>query len=182
MKKSILFFLIAFSLASCTQAVFTEQQPKGEKTLSSFPNDVQGVYTSGNNDSLIVKEKSFSYKISITNKQNSLFGNNNANSESKLSDDVQLRKMENYYIINQKKEKKEWSLLIGERRKDSLFVSWVNLDNDTILTKMKAITKVKEVIEDGKVEKYVLSPSAKEFSEILKSGALIPIASFKKVK
>ncbi len=174
MKKILSLFFLLPSLFACVSIEFENPQPKKGKTLSEFPEVMQGSYLIkiiGNedevsDDTLVIKDK---YYFETKN-QKRVF----------ISDSCILTKLDEQIIINLKKSSERyWQVglidviennnlminsLIGEVKNEDIFIS--NINN---------LTPVNRFQKSENNYGYSISPSKRELKLIVKSGYFKPV-------
>jgi hypothetical protein len=185
MKNLFLILLFALSLTSCVEVLYEEAQPAKTKSLTVFPNDLQGQYyisfqdSLNENDTLTISEKYFTEFI-ITTKERK----KQPKKKMYLSDSLVLKQMDDNYILSFR-EKKTWMALILKPIKNYGYsVLWIDGGDENSVEKMQQITKAKIVKnDDGKIEKYIIKPKKGTFKKLLlKDGVFTELYKLKKLQ
>ena len=90
--------------------------------------------------------------------------------------------MGNYYFLNIK-EYDLWSvLLIDFKTDDSVVVSMITLEDESLLSSLEIITNIgEEVYENSDEVRYVIDPTHEELVQIINNKLFNPISTFRKI-
>lgn len=165
MKKYFISILVSTVFFSCVSVAFTDPQPSDVKNLTSFPSSFQGTFYSNENDTFRIGATF--YKVINTNDQS--FFNGEEQKEVPLSDSLLLRKYGNLYCLNVK-EDENWSVCVLKQLKDkSISVGFLTGSSEELTKKLDFIQNKKIIRdEEGKVDKFILTPTKKEFKLLIK--------------
>ncbi len=173
MKKLLLFMFLAQYLASCTAVKFENPQPAGAKSLNEFPQKILGTFTSDESDTLRITNNSFRFS-----------DGKEINFEAELSDENTVLKLhKNTYILNLK-DNGSWDVFPLKFSSNKITVYFADLNSRTeALLKAKYPEAVQEIrTEDGKLDHFLIDPSAKEFDRLLKKNLFFEKVEFKRLK
>lgn len=172
MKRLILLFATATNLISCTSVKFETSQPEGATSLSQFPPEIIGLYTSGEQDTLRILTNSFSYsdgkEIDI-------------NAELSASTAV-LKKVNKHYILSLK-DNGSWDVFPLKVSRNGLTVFYADLDGRTeqVLNVGDSVA-VKEIrTDDDQFDHYLVNPSPKEFKRLLRKKLFSEMVKFQRL-
>ena len=172
MKKLTLLLLLALLLTSCTAVKFENPQPYGAETLSEFPQKVIGTFTSDESDTLKIMKNSFRF----SDGKEIVF-------ETKLSAESSvLKSHKNTYILNLK-DNGTWDVFPFKFTSNKITVYFADVKSGTEkLLKAKHPEGVQEIRnEDGKLDHYLIDPSAEEFDRLLKKKLFGEKIEFKRL-
>ena len=192
MKKILLISAIAIFLASCTTIGFETPVPKNTETINTFPKELIGTYFDGEKDTLIITENSFNYG----RPDSTIF----YMSEKLEKGKVELKKFDEYFILNKKSEKDEiWGIIPFKINNGVIEVFFANLDTkknemkaegdtteiktEVIIEQLKKITPVKSVNKENTDEKdYIVNPTNEELRKLLDEGYFVKVLDFYRIK
>lgn len=167
MLKNYFILVLFLSLFSCVSVEFTEPQPFWTEDLNTFPQQLQGTYYSNENDTFKVGKNY--YQILSSNDESVM--DHQLPDKVFLSDTMLLKKMGKTYFLNAKQEE-NWSLsLINIKSDNSISIEYIlgsyeELNNQLQFIKNQVIKKD----ENGKIRKFILTPTKKEFKQLLKKN------------
>jgi len=192
MKKILLISAIAIFLASCTTIGFETPVPKNTETINTFPKELIGTYFDGEKDTLIITENSFNYG----RPDSTIF----YMSEKLEKGKVELKKFDEYFILNKKSEKDEiWGIIPFKINNGVIEVFFANLDTkknemkaegdtteiktEVIIEQINKITPVKSVNKENTDEKdYIVNPTNEELRKLLDEGYFVKVLDFYRIK
>ena len=173
MKKLTLFLLLALLLVSCTGVKFDSPQPFGAPTLDEFPQKILGTFTSDENDTLRITKNSFRFS-----------DGKEIDFEAELSaENTVLKLHRNTYILNLQ-DNGSWDVFPIKFSSNRITVYFADINSKTEkLLKAKHPETVQEIrTEDGKLDHYLIDPSAQEFDRLLKKKLFSERVKFKRLK
>ena len=173
MKKLFNFMFLALLLTSCTAVKFENPQPAGAMALNEFPQKIRGTFTSDESDTLMITNDSFRFS-----------DGKEINFSAELSaENTVLKLHKNTYILNLK-DNGSWDVFPLKFSKNKITVYFADLNSKTeSLLKAKFPEAVQEVrTEDGKLDHYLIDPSATEFDRLLKKKLFFEKVEFKRLK
>ena len=192
MKKILLISVIAIFLASCTTIAFETPVPKDTETINTFPKELIGTYFDGGKDTLIITENSFAYG----RPDSTIF----YMSEKLENSKVELKKFDEYFILNKKSDKDEiWGIIPFKINNGAIEVFFANLDTkknelqaegdttevktEVIIEQLKKITSVKYVNKENTDGKdYIVNPTNDELRKLLDEGYFVKVLDFHRIK
>jgi len=192
MKKILLISVIAIFLASCTTIAFETPVPKDTETINTFPKELIGTYFDGGKDTLIITENSFAYG----RPDSTIF----YMSEKLENGKVELKKFDEYFILNKKSDKDEiWGIIPFKINNGAIEVFFANLDTkknelqaegdttevktEVIIEQLKKITSVKYVNKENTDGKdYIVNPTNDELRKLLDEGYFVKVLDFHRIK
>ena len=164
MRQSIYFLgsllvAVTFFFSACSNVKFETPVPQGEKSLSVFPEKLQGFYQDKDGTSLSIYENRFMYDAIESGK------------EEYLSDEMVLKEKGEYYYLNILSEENYWDVLQIESRKGQLILRRIELE-EAELEGLSAITPLLNDIKGiGEDEEFVvINPDEKAFKQLEKQG------------
>jgi len=175
-KIGILLFVIVF-ISSCVEVKFEEAQPQGVKALKSIPNNFQGTYLLGDNDTVQISPNSFQFSKPLENKTNIY----------ELSNVFILKKWQNTYFVNLKDEdSKYWSVFfIKKNTENKLTIEFLghSCSDSTSIQRLGEITLLKTYKKENEDEDgYIIKPSKKELKQILNEIPLDELGKITKIE
>lgn len=171
--KKFLLLITSIGLFSCTAVKFETPQPADAAELKEFPSSMLGTFTSDDKDTLKIMESSFRFwdgeDIDLT-------------AELSTSDAV-LKRHRKTYILSLKDDD-SWEVFPLKISKNKITVLYIDLDSETqeLLDQMDPASVMERRTEDGKIEYYLINPSAKEFQELLKKNLFSEKVEFKRIR
>lgn len=167
MLKNNFILVLCLGLSSCVSVEFTEPQPFWSEDLNTFPTQLHGTYCSNENDTFIV---SSNYYQILSSRDESIM-DHQLPDKVFLSDSMLLKKMGKTYFLNAKQEE-NWSLsLIKIKSDNSISIEYIIGSSEELSNQLQFIKK-QEVKKDenGKIRKFILTPTKKEFKQLLKKN------------
>jgi len=174
MKQLLFFLVLVFLAASCVDVKFEQAQPAGKNALKKFPKKLQGIYTDGDNDTLLtINEFSYEYEDEIIS----------LSTDTDLSESNILKKFGRYYLLNIE-EDDLWMCFAAElQKKEKLVLYSIDGSKEETVNKLKMLTAVKESKNtDGDVDVYIVNPSRRELKKMLKEGVFSDEEVYYKVR
>ncbi|MHA6280951.1 hypothetical protein ACXYMT_12295 [Salinimicrobium sp. CAU 1759] len=173
MKMHIFFLLLAVLLTSCTAVKFQDPQPKGTAILQEFPQKFLGTFTSDESDTLRITKDSFRFSD----------GKEIEFAAELSAENTVLKLHKNTYILNLK-DNGSWDVFPIKFSPNKITVYFADINSKTErLLKAKHPETVQEIrTEDGKLDHYLIDPSAKEFDRLLKKKLFSEQVEFKRLK
>lgn len=176
-QKIILLAIIGLLITSCTNVEFETTVPKNIDIMDEFPKELMGYYLDKENDTLRIERYEFSYGTIGT------FGSING---SLKSEEIVLKKIDNYYIFNSKDDTNTWGVIPFTYHKGKLTLYDADIKGDNgekVADKIKSITQVNETRNiDGEIVNFIINPSNKELRKMFREGVFSEIMIFNKVK
>lgn len=173
MKKLIFGLIAMLSLTSCTAVKFENPQPAGISSLTEFPQEMQGFYTSGDGDTLEIFSQSFNYYDG---------------QEIDLKADLEpstavLKRVKNRYVLSLK-DNSSWDVFPIKVFRNKIIVYYVDLDERTgRLLDINDSAVVKQIrTGEDKFDHYLINPSEREFKKLLRKKLFSQNVEFKKLK
>ena len=161
MKLIVKFRIWQFCLLlcfGCTEVYFTDVQPYGKKHLKEIPPDMQGWFVEMDGaDTIHIRTRGFDM----------------TDEYASLSDSVVLTKWKDYYFLNISDNSKNlWEIyLVQKVNAYEMKVSFIDGENSTDIEALKSLIHITPYEkEDGSINYYVVSPSSKEFKNLVKNG------------
>jgi hypothetical protein len=174
MKRITFIFLISVLLTSCSSVVFKNQQPKDARNLSSFPLEMQGMYTDGDKDTLIVRADGFYMQSMSDSKTEREF--------NLLSDSLVLRKGKKGYFLNMRDEI-HWHVIHTRMDGKNLIIAMVDPEKPETNSKLANITSVQVISEENSSKPdYLIDPSVEEFEEMINAELFTKLGTFIRIK
>ncbi|MEG9328244.1 hypothetical protein V6B16_09905 [Salinimicrobium catena] len=174
MKKFIFAIATAFLSLACTVVRYETPQPADVASLPQFPEKMQGLFISEDQDTLEVTQFKFHFRngeeIQV---KGDLCGN-----------ETVLREFKNYFILNLKDEE-VWDVFPLRLKNDDLqvFFSATASRAEELMEELKEIAAVKEIAdEDGDLEYYLIAPTSEEFRRLMRKGLFDERLLFKRLK
>ncbi len=172
MKLFKIFWIWQFLLLlcfGCTEVYFTEVQPNGKKHLMEIPPDMQGWFVEmDGTDTINIRTRGFDM----------------TDEYASLSDSVVLTKWKDYYFLNvSDKSKKLWEIYMIEKiNAYEMKVSYIDGENHDQIESLKSFISITpHENEDGTINYYVVSPSAKEFKNLVKNNVFKSEISYRRI-
>ena len=175
MKKLLLLFVSALLLNSCAAVKFEDPQPANAPAVTGFPEKMQGIYTSADNDTLSIFRNSFRY-----------FNGKEVNVTASLdtTDAVVLKRLKNNYILNLKDEQ-GWDVVPIKFSRNRITARYANLNSRTepLIKKLEENSPVRKITtEDGKFSHYLIAPTDKEFKTLLRKKLFSEKTTFRRIR
>lgn len=167
--------MTALVISSCTSVKFQDPQPKEAPVVSEFPEKMWGSYTSPEDDTLHISEKTFTY---YNGKEINVSGTLNP------SGDVVLKEFEKGLILNLK-EDEDWIVipLIVSRNRIKARFAVLDKKTEPLILELENSSGLQKVnSEDGKFSHYLISPSNEEFARLLRKKLFSEETVFKRIK
>jgi len=192
MKKILLISAIAIFLASCTTIGFENPVPKNTQSLTKFPKELIGTYSDGQKDTLVITETGFVYG----RPDSTLFYMNDKLEKGK----VELKKFNEYYILNKKSEKAEiWGIIPFIFRNGKLEVYFANLDTqkeelrangdtaatiNTVIEQLQKVTpvKIQDKADNSEDKDYIVNPTNEELKQLFEQEFFVKVMDFYRIK
>jgi hypothetical protein len=164
------------STTSCTDIKYKNSQPNEVDLLSEFPEQFRGTYLNSDGDTLQIGDVWFRYGNDKTSPMYTR--------KELRKGNVELKKFKKYYVLSLK-ERELWNIIPFSYKKEKLFVYGIDAEHkkeaDIVKDDIEEITKVERKLKsDGKVDKYVIDPTSKEFEDML-DKVYPKIMDFKKI-
>ncbi|MEZ4774993.1 MAG: hypothetical protein R3D00_17550 [Bacteroidia bacterium] len=214
MRNLLIFILVALIATSCVTVQFTEPQPAGEASLSTFPESFLGTYIiteyrdseKSEADTLVIFPEGFlaisreSRELTLEEAasdpdiriQDSLLYRLDINPQagypyvrtdssirysywerekSFLSDSVILKNYKGEYYLNMRDEPSRYNVLLLKQERNGDLAVWM-VDPEKEIEHLQEYTRGvrEEYNSEGKVEKYIVSPKAKELNKFVQNG------------
>ena len=174
MKNLFLLFALSLFLFSCTEIIFEEPQPLGEKSLKSIPKEIQGSFSFLILNEETVMEIGENY---ITGEDDKAF----------LSDSLVVKTMGNKFVVNKlisKGEGKEgkWEVYVLEDKgcgfvKATTFV----INSDSYVEHFKTAYSG-TLIGEGQEKSMIIKPDRKQFSSIMQDDSVTVSIILERIK
>lgn len=169
--------LIVVTLFCSCNVYFNSPQPswvtKNEKVI---PRKFRGTYLKpdlmdhGTPDTICITEKRIVDNLK------------HHNTDFTLSDSVVLRIYHHAYFLNlYDSEEMRWIIIMAKKEKQNILYSMIPSE-DSIIPKLKKITKVEDNVLYNDDKKYYINPSPEEFRKILKANLFAVMDTLKKIK
>lgn len=173
-RNILLFAFVIFTLQACTGVYFESPQPKNSNSISNFDKSIQGHFSSCDSDTLVITDT----KILLKDKSSN-------NNEGLINDNVILRQLNNYLVINIKdsvKSQPVWQVMLIQFASDSLKLICTDLPVDSIKVRLKGITPFKEIKNnEGKTTDFLIDPDSSDFRKLIQKGLFNKTLSFKRI-
>lgn len=172
MKKLLLSYCF-LGMAACTTVRFDSPQPAGELEIKEFPQELQGLFVSDEEDTLEVSLVEFSYR-----NEGEIFVSGNLTSEESV-----LKKFKNMYVLSLKDEG-VWDVFPIKVRKNKLIVYYEEPEDDIqeLMDELAVTSPVKEIPDsDEKYGYYLVDPSAEDFEKLWQEKLFSEKLIFKRV-
>ena len=160
---SICFLWVTITLISCKSMYFKVPQPLDTDMLNEFPENIRGLYTSADVDTMKIDRFSFV----MGNKDSSFEGGGSLNADS-----VILKKMNNCLVLSIKDEI-YWNVLLIKYNNDTLFIFGIDVNDkeNYTLNRVGKITPFRTLKNDkGEIVDYLINPSKKQFEQLVDLG------------
>ena len=192
MKKILFTSIIAIILASCTTIGYETPVPKNTESLKQFPKEMIGIFYDGDKDTLRISETNFVYG----RPDSTIFYMN----KSLEKGAVELKKFNDYYILNIKSENADiWGIIPFTQKKDKITIYFANLDTkkealkkegdtsevkiDAVIEKLDKITPVKSLDKENSEDKdYIINPSNEELKALFDKAYYTKAIEFNRIK
>lgn len=158
MKKLVLSFFFLMGMVACTTVRFESPQPSGELEIKEFPQEMQGLYFTEEDDTLEVSLHEFSFRSA-----GEVFVSGDLTSGQSV-----LKKFKNMYLLNLMDED-VWDVFPIKARKNRLIVYYEQPDDEIedLMEELEKTSGVKEIPDsDEKFGYYLVNPSAEEFEKL----------------
>ncbi len=175
MLKAILFFVAAICLLACKEVTFKEPQPKGKKSLSAVPKNLQGKYL------VLTEEGGPSKDTVVITARGYRFGyfdpeeravKNDEYEEGVLSDSMILKSYKGYFFLNLN-EDPEWLLRVFRQEKNGDLVYMTmegkGMDFNEYLEKLARDIRIDSMTNE-KETLYQIDPDANELVDLIRKG------------
>jgi len=178
--QNLILLTSLFAFCSCSNVVYHEIVPKGGKTLSSFPSELQGDWLDPNNDTLHIFSDNYKYG-SGEDEKSSFF-------EGELSQNIVLKKYKGYYFLNINEEKKYWEMIAGQVDGDKLYLLSIEMDDIDqvqILNSYLHGKDAKSIKSNNSLSQdqiFIINPKDRELIKLLKNETICDTSVFIKVK
>lgn len=167
MKNILLIALFSTVLIACVEVKFEQPQPAKTKSLSEFPQELQGKYLMASKDSL---NENDTLTISVNYFTELPFGDQKEKKHIKtfISDSLIIKQIDENYTINFPAEN-YWGTVVLKPIKDYGYaILWIDGDDEATVEQVNLTTKMKtEKNDDGEIEAYILNPKKKEFKKMV---------------
>jgi hypothetical protein len=160
-------------LASCKEISFREPQPRGKKSLTTVPKNLQGKYMAVKDDgeftkdTIVIYEKGYRFGYFDPKDKGSDKYENGV-----LGDSLVLKSFKGYYFLNFN-ERPEWNLrvLTLDKNGDLIYMGpeQEQVDFDEYIKKLSADVKVDSFTIDGEML-YQIDPSPGELVKLIEKG------------
>lgn len=158
MKKLVISIISLLGLVACTTVRFENPQPSGAFEIKEFPQELQGLFLTDENDTLEVSLFEFSFRNG-----EEIFISGNLNSEETI-----LRKFRKMYVINLKDEG-VWDAFPVKAQKNKLILYTQKTESDIqeLMEDLSKTSTVKEVPDSNEeFGYYLVDPSAEDFEKL----------------
>ena len=167
--------MTALVICSCTAVKFQDPQPKEAPAVIEFPERMQGTYTSADDDTLHISEKSFTYyngkEINVTGTLNT-------------SGDVILKEFEKGFILNLQDDQ-GWDVIPLKVSRNKITAGFAVLDPKTqpLILELEKSSKLQRInADDGKFSHYLLSPSDEDFKRLVRKKLFSEKTVFRRIR
>lgn len=173
MKKLIITLIPLLGLVACTTVRFENPQPADSLRENEFPQKMQGLFISEENDTLEVTIHKFSYRngedLNITG--------------DLLSEETVLKEFKDNYILNMK-DQGVWDVFILKVKKNRITVFYSSIDSEVeeLMEELKKTSVVKEIPDSNdQLGYYLVNPSQKEFEFLYEKNLFSERLNFKRL-
>lgn len=173
MKKVVLSFIFLLGMVSCTTVRFETAQPSNELEIKEFPQELQGLFVTDEDDTLEVSPLEFSFR-----NEGEVFVSGDLTSEESV-----LKKFKNMYVLNLKDEN-VWDVFPIKARKNKLIVYYEEPEEDIqdLMNELGKTSPVREIPDsDEKFGYYLTDPSAEDFEKLWQEKLFSEKLVFKRV-
>lgn len=173
MVKLVFVIAIAILATACTVVRFESPQPAAGIALPEFPEKMQGLFVSEDQDTLEITPFNFHFRngdeIQV---KGDLSGN-----------ETIFKEYKNYYILNLKEEG-AWDVFPVKLKKGNVHVyfSATASGAEELMEELKKTSSVKEIPDaDGHFAYYLISPTPEEFQDLIRKNLFDEKIIFKRI-
>ena len=174
MKKFVTAIATAFLAMACTMVRYETPQPAEVTSLPQFPEQLQGLFISEDQDTLEVTQFKFHFR-----------NGDEIQVKGDLSgSETVLKEFRNYYILNLKDEE-VWDVFPIKLKNENIqvYFSATASRAEELMEELQETSSVKEILdEDGDLEYYLIAPTSEEFRKLLKKGLFDERLLFKRIE
>lgn len=167
--------MTALVISSCTTVKFQEPQPKDAPAMREFPERMRGTYTSVEDDTLYVSNKSFTYyngkEIDVTGTLDTL-------------GDIILKEFKKGLILNLKDDQ-GWNVVPLKISREKITAGFAVLDPKTrpLILDLEKRDKLQRINgDDGKFSHFLLSPTSDDFERLVRKNLFSEKTVFRRIK
>lgn len=155
-------------ICACKELTYPEAQPKGEKNLSTIPDELHGKFVSSGTDG-----------DTIAIARNGIFNPahpNDAKSTYILSDSLVLRKYKGYYFMNHHEHDKlnEWRVVVIKRLSNGdLQTQSMTADDNKfseLIAKVSTVVPIDSSKTNHSIRLYQINPTPQQLMQLVHGG------------
>ncbi len=172
MRNFAIIFALVFVLQSCSSISFTNAQPEDTPPIQEFPEKIIGRFLN-QEDTLVIDRTSF------------VFADGDIVS---ISGDITppgavLKKMDEWYVLSIQDDT-QWWVFPFKISKDRITVYYSDMEEDEqkVIENFKENMEMQKIFKDGKLDYYLISPSKRQFAQLLKKGIFSEKKIFRRIK